>query len=145
VRENEALVLEKYADIIDLPAPTSTRHARMGRDIRAAQFAPFAALVGHGAAIAEVGRVTEQRIELEEGEREAIDLTLTEALARGLFLTVTYFVPDARKSGGEYVTVEGVPIRYDDYTRTLTVLSDFREITFPIGDVLSAIPVSVKE
>ncbi len=43
----------KYDDIINLPHPVSRRHARMSMESRAAQFAPFAALVGHGDAINE--------------------------------------------------------------------------------------------
>ena len=39
---------DKYADIINLPHPTSKRHPRMSMLDRAAQFAPFAALTGYG-------------------------------------------------------------------------------------------------
>ena len=42
-----------YDDMLNLPHPTSRRHSRMSRSDRAAQFAPFAALSGHGTAIAE--------------------------------------------------------------------------------------------
>ena len=41
-------MIEKYADIIHLPHPTSKRHPRMSMLERAAQFAPFAALTGYG-------------------------------------------------------------------------------------------------
>ena len=41
----------KYDDIINLPHPTPKRHPRMSMRNRAAQFAPFAALVGHDVAI----------------------------------------------------------------------------------------------
>ena len=41
----------KYDDIINLPHPTSKKHPRMSLENRAAQFAPFAALVGHSDAI----------------------------------------------------------------------------------------------
>ena len=51
-----------YDDIINLPHPTSQRHPRMPIRDRAAIFSPFAALSGHGAAIAETARVTERRI-----------------------------------------------------------------------------------
>ena len=43
----------KYDDILHLPHPTSTKHPRMPIGDRAAIFSPFAALTGHGAAIAE--------------------------------------------------------------------------------------------
>ena len=57
-----------YDDIIHLPHPTSHRHPRMPVSDRAAQFSPFAALSGHGSAIAETARVTRERMELDEDE-----------------------------------------------------------------------------
>ena len=57
---------KKYKDIIDLPHPTSRKHPRMSLEARAAQFAPFAALTGHQAAIEEAARVTDIRMELDE-------------------------------------------------------------------------------
>ena len=38
---------DDYADIIDLPHHTSTKYPRMTPEMRAAQFAPFAALSGY--------------------------------------------------------------------------------------------------
>lgn len=43
----------KYNDIIQLPHHVSTKHPQMPVQDRAAQFAPFAALTGHGEAIKE--------------------------------------------------------------------------------------------
>ena len=48
-----------YDDIIDLPHHVSERHPQMSMYNRAAQFAPFAALTGHNAAITEAARLTE--------------------------------------------------------------------------------------
>ncbi len=45
-----------YDDIINLEHPTSKIHPRMSMEERAAQFAPFAALVGYGEAIDETER-----------------------------------------------------------------------------------------
>lgn len=53
-----------YDDIINLPHPTSAKHPRMPLSDRAAQFAPFAALSGHSAALVETARLTDQRMEL---------------------------------------------------------------------------------
>ena len=39
--------LNDYSDIINLPRPISKTRPRMDRNSRAAQFAPYAALVGH--------------------------------------------------------------------------------------------------
>ena len=63
-------ITHKYDDIIDLPYPPTglPTRPRMPIQDRAAQFAPFAALSGHGAAIRETARLTDQRIELEEDQ-----------------------------------------------------------------------------
>ena len=63
-----------YDDIIHLPHPTSPKHPRMSIHDRAAQFAPFAALSGHSAALAETARLTDRRIELDEDTRAELDL-----------------------------------------------------------------------
>ena len=42
-----------YDDIINLPHHVSQKHPQMSMQDRAAQFSPFAALTGHGAAIRE--------------------------------------------------------------------------------------------
>ena len=86
---------------------------------RAAQFSPFAALVGHEEALAETGRLTEQRVELDESRKAAINWVLQQAAARieeQPTVTATYFRPDARKSGGAYLTVTGRLQRLDPYT-----------------------------
>lgn len=44
---------DDYRDIIDLPHHTSSRHPRMAEEMRAAQFAPFAALTGYDEVIEE--------------------------------------------------------------------------------------------
>ena len=48
-----------YDDIIHLPHPEPKHHPRMSLEARAAQFAPFAALTGHQAVLAEAARYTE--------------------------------------------------------------------------------------
>ena len=77
---------------------------------RAAQFSPFAALTGHSAAIAETGRLTDQRMELDEYEMARVDAELQrlqELLSGRPTASITYFVPDERKNGGSYQTVTG--------------------------------------
>lgn len=49
---------EKYVDIINLPHHVSSKHPRMSIVSRAAQFAPFAALVGYDKAIDKKGKET---------------------------------------------------------------------------------------
>lgn len=52
--------MDTYDDIINLPHHVSKRHPQMSMWNRAAQFAPFAALTGYDAAIAETERKHEQ-------------------------------------------------------------------------------------
>lgn len=96
-----------YDDIIDLPHPTSARHPRMPMADRAAQFSPFAALVGHGAAIRETARLTDRKIELTEEEKAVLDERLRLLSDTGGEAVFTYFLPDERKDGGAYVTAAG--------------------------------------
>ncbi|MBO5946492.1 MAG: hypothetical protein J6Q69_07800 [Clostridia bacterium] len=99
-----------YDDIIDLPAPTSAIHKRMPRIARAAQFAPFAAMVGHDLAIAEVARITEERITPSEeriAELDEILRMLSYHIESHPPVAITYFKADERKSGGAYIRAEG--------------------------------------
>ena len=95
----------QYDDIIRLPHPDSPKHPRMSLYDRAAQFSPFAALTGHSAAIAETGRLTDRRVELDEYEMARVDAELQrfqELLPGRPTASITYFVPDERKDGGSY-------------------------------------------
>lgn len=47
---------DTYEDMIYLPHHESQKHPRMSMEDRAAQFAPFAALTGHGDAVRETAR-----------------------------------------------------------------------------------------
>lgn len=109
----------KYDDIINLPHHVSLTRPRMSTKERAAQFSPFAALTGHDEAIRETGRVTSEKVELGEDEREVLDWAhqlILFALERGErpLVTMTYFQPDPRKTGGEYLTVTGQVERIDN-------------------------------
>ncbi len=120
----------KYDDIIDLPYPQPTDRARMSMTDRGAQFSPFAALVGFDAAIAETARRTEDPIDLADGGIALIDEKLR--LLRDMSdpaVTVTYFQPDSRKSGGAYVSVSGRVKKLDSHTQTLC-LTDGTGIPF---------------
>ena len=96
-----------YDDIINLPHPVSEKHPRMPMADRAAQFSPFAALVGHEAAIRETARLTDQKIELTEDEKAVLDEKLCLLLDTGGEAVFTYFLPDEKKDGGTYVTAAG--------------------------------------
>lgn len=62
----------KYADIIDLPHHVSGKYPHMTIRDRAAQFAPFDALTGLGAAVKETERLTQEKWEPQE-EAEGAD------------------------------------------------------------------------
>ena len=126
-----------YDDIINLPHPTSKRHPRMPVRDRAAIFSPFAALSGHGAAIAETARLTERRMELDEDTRAELDrrqAILLEHIAEQPEVTITWFHPDERKDGGAYLTAAGRLKKFRELERLL-VLADGTEI--PLEDVVA--------
>lgn len=111
--------MSEYDDIIDLPQPKS-RHEPMPMSDRAAQFSPFAALNGYGDAIDETARFTDHRIELSEEKRAELDYKQQYlATLNAPTVTVIYFVPDERKSGGAYVTHTGVLKRVDEVERAM--------------------------
>jgi hypothetical protein len=102
----------------------------MKREDRAAQFSPFAALTGHGAAIRETARLTDQKLDLDENEKAFLDEKLSilaDRIENHPTVTVTYFVPDERKAGGRYATVTGQLKRIEPVEREL-VLADGRRI-----------------
>ena len=119
-----------YDDIIHLPHHVSKTRLQMSMQDRAAQFSPFAALTGYDAAILETGRLTEDKLELGEETQAILDRKqryLAEIIDTKPEITVTYFVPDEKKSGGAYSTVTGFLKRIDEYERVL-MLTDGRKI-----------------
>lgn len=119
----------KYEDIINLPHPVSKRHKPMPVEDRAAQFAPFAALTGHQAAIEEAARVTDVRMELDEEMKKQLNVQLQKIVSEpGRRIRIVYYVPDGRKSGGSYVTKKGIVKKIDEYQKNL-VLEDGSRIS----------------
>ena len=124
-----------YEDIINLPHHELTTRQRMPRINRAASFAPFAALTGYDDAVRETARLTSERIELDEGTKEVLNDTLRIALDKAdeqPEISITYFLPDKKKSGGAYVTVKAVIRRIDEFER-LVIFTDKSSI--PIDDI----------
>jgi hypothetical protein len=111
-----------YDDIINLPHHVSTTHPQMPISNRAAQFSPFAALTGFEAAIEETARFTNKRIALSESSLAALDAKLcilADHIARQPEVAVTYFLPDDKKDGGNYISATGALRRIDYTERTL--------------------------
>lgn len=125
----------KYDDIICLPHPTSAKHPRMPISDRAAIFSPFAALTGHGAAIQETARLTEQKMELDEDTKAGLDrrqAVLLEHIGEQPGVTITWFQPDQRKDGGAYLTTTGRLKKIDQVERALFLLNGTK---IPLDDV----------
>ena len=116
----------KYDDIINLPHHVSKKHQQMSLHDRAAQFSPFAALTGHKAAINETARLTDEKQILSEDViaklNEQLNL-MKENIGTNLIVTITYFVPDDRKSGGAYISNTGVVKKINEYNHTV-ILTD---------------------
>ena len=111
-----------YEDIVDLPPHISKKHPQPSRMDRAARYSPFAAITGYEEMVLEEARVTEERIELDETTKAALNEKLQlilEHLDEEPEVTVTYFEPDLRKSGGAYVSVTGAVKRIDSYERVV--------------------------
>jgi len=120
-----------YDDIIHLPHHVSKRHPQMSLYNRAAQFAPFAALTGHDAAIEETARLTDVQQELTQSERDVLNRKMNYLLhADGIpVIEITYFQPDLKKKGGTYRTVSGAIKKVDD-AGVCVVLTDGTVIPF---------------
>ena len=112
----------RYDEIINLPHHVSKTRPQMPMSDRAAQFAPFAALTGYDSAIKETGRLTDERIELDEEALAALDRKyqlLMDALDDAPEVTIIYFQPDERKAGGQYVSATGTVKKVDTFGRRI--------------------------
>lgn len=118
-----------YDDIIDLPHYVSQKHPQMSMEDRAAQFSPFAALVGFDDEIAETDRTVEQFAEPDENYLEELDEKLrhiAEHIAEQPLVELTYFVADETKSGGAYVTTQGAVKKIDKDRRQIVFTDNQR-------------------
>ena len=112
----------RYDEIINLPHHVSKTRPQMPMSDRAAQFAPFAALTGYESAIKETGRLTNERIELDEEALTALNRKyqlLMDTLDDAPEVTIIYFQPDERKAGGQYVSATGTVKKVDTFGRRI--------------------------
>ncbi|MCD8040004.1 MAG: hypothetical protein LUF82_00600 [Clostridia bacterium] len=124
--------MKDYEKIINLPHHVSQKHPQMPVADRAAQFASFAALKGYEAAVEEVARITDGRVDLDEDKRAELDVKL--GILRGILqdgpqITVVFFIPDENKSGGRYARFTGNLSKINSYSR---------ELVFSDGKIISA-------
>ena len=128
----------RYDDMLDMPHHVSSTRPRMPVIDRAAQFSPFAALTGYDSAIEETGRLTEQRMDLDESRIEMLDekLQMIQRMIkeneRHPAIRLTYFRPDERKAGGSYCTFD-CTVKKIDVEKGVIRLNDHREI--PINQI----------
>ncbi len=99
---------------------------------RAAQFSPFAALVGYDESVRETGRLTEEKVVLDDTAIEEIDRKLRELDGTDECVTITYFLPDPLKEGGAYTIVTG-EVKKIDVIANKVFMKDGTEI--PTGDI----------
>ena len=127
----------RYNEIINLPHHVSKTRPQMPMSDRAAQFAPFAALTGYDAAIKETGRLTDEKIEMDEEALNILNMKfqiLVDSLDDEPEVTFTYFKPDERKAGGAYIEVTGTVKKVDDFERLIMMQNGTK---MPMDDILN--------
>ena len=125
----------KYDDILNMPHHVSSTRPHMPMHDRAAQFSPFAALVGYDAAVKETSRLTDEKQELTADKIADLNQKiafLTEHADERPKVNIEYFIPDEKKSGGKYVTLSGNFRRIDEYNHNMVFVSG-EEI--PLNDI----------
>ena len=140
--------MSEYDDMLNLKRPQYPDLPPMSIHDRAAQFSPFAALVGYEDAVAETERLTDRKREMSEEEirdlNEKLQMleerlsapseTRWENADSRPHICALYFEPDKKKEGGRYVEKEGALRTIDSYNRML-VFSDGEQI--PIDQTYS--------
>lgn len=127
--------MRKYDDIINLSRPISKR-PKMTLEQRSAQFAPFAALTGYDEKIKETSILTNEKIEIDDELKSALDNKLQlirEELSIKPKVTINYFVPDLKKNGGSYKIVTGNIKRIDEYKKIIILEN---ELEIAISDII---------
>ena len=128
--------MNEYNDIINLPHYVSKKHPQMSKEARSAQFAPFAALSGYEDAIKETAKLTDNKIELSDEMINIINdklLFIEKNIQDKPLITITYFVPDKRKNGGEYISVTN-SIKQIDLINNIIILTNKKKIC--INDII---------
>ena len=115
-----------YDDIINLPHHVSAKRPQMSMLDRAAQFAPFAALTGYDAAIKETGRLTEDKIEMDEESFNMLNLKfqiLRDRIDEEPEVTFVYFKPDDLKAGGAYLRQTAIVKKIQEFERQIVLVN----------------------
>ncbi|MDO4423042.1 MAG: hypothetical protein Q4C15_13505 [Eubacteriales bacterium] len=131
--------MRNYDDIINFSRPQYHDLPPMSIHDRAAQFSPFAALVGYDAAVEETARLTDSRREMEEDEINELNRQLSELnkrLSERPMIRVTYFIRDRKKEGGRYASKIG-NARTIDQAENRIIFTDGESV--PVKDMYSVV------
>ena len=123
---NDYINEHKYDDILSMPHHVSSTRPHMSMHDRAAQFSPFAALVGYDDAVKETARLTNEKQELTADKIADLNQKiafLTEHADERPEITIEYFIPDEKMSGGKHVTLSGKFRRIDEYNHNMVFVS----------------------
>lgn len=118
----------KYDDIINLSHHTSKNHPQMSLENRAAQFAPFAALVGYAEAINSSKEFKEEKALLADDKKEELEEMLHH-LQKGNMVEVSYYLNSKKK----YMSYKGVFKRVDQIEHTMIFEN---RTSIPIKDIV---------
>lgn len=124
IKSNEPDARVVYADIIRLPHWQSPTRTPMSAYERAAQFSPFAALTGYEDMIDEEAREVGAWEPLSETALEILNAKITRiaaAIEEGIhpIIRFEYFIEDAAKDGGSYVSITERVRRIDTVGRRI--------------------------
>lgn len=130
---------EEYKDIINLPRHISTKHPKMSLELRSAQFAPFSALVGYDEQIKETSKIIKKRKEINDELKAILDEKLQiiqKKIETKPQITVTYFVPELNKDGGNYIEYTGKVKKIDNLKQKI-IFEDGTEIL--VDDIIEIV------
>ncbi len=141
--------MRTYDDIINYPHYELKKHPRMRLELRAAQFAPFAALTGYSEDVIEAGRTTMNPILMTEDGKDLLDWKMQmieDKIKTQPLVIISYFSPDKKKEGGFYQEVVGNLKKIDFVERTILLTNSIKIKMDAIIDIqadcISAIPFS---
>lgn len=137
--------MKNYDDIINLSRPKSN-HPHLGVDSRASQFSPFAALTGYDSAVKETARLTDKKIDIDDGLRDSLNNKLNyieKNIKKRYEIEITYFVKDLKKDGGKYETKKGIIKRIDNVNEIIkfddNVIISMNDILSITGDLFKTL------
>lgn len=124
----------RYDDMLEMPRHSSTLHKHMSLQDRAAQFIPFQAVQGYDDAVVETARLTDEKIELSDSQKDVLDETVHYLLTHpSTSIHILYFVKDEKKEGGSYQEVTGYFKKIEEISNTLILRNKKR---IPLSDIL---------